>query len=250
MKKTMLLALCLCLTSSVALAQDEKKDDKKSDEKPKAKPGLSTLTQRFSYSVGANIGRNMRQQDVELDFDAFIKGLKDALSNNELSLTTGEMQKAFDDFQAISQKKREERRKKQAEDNLKEGAEFLAANKKKEGVKTTKSGLQYKVLRAGKGGMPKQSDTVRTHYRGTLINGTVFDSSYQGDGPSEKDEPVEFGVTQVIGGWTEALQLMKVGAKWRLFIPSTLAYKERGAGRDIGPNATLIFEIELVEIVK
>jgi FKBP-type peptidyl-prolyl cis-trans isomerase FklB len=128
------------------------------------------------------------------------------------------------------------------EKNKAEGEAFLAENKKKEGVKTLPSGLQYKVIKAGTGKKPKVTDTVTTHYRGTLMNGTEFDSSYR------RGQPVSFQVNGVIPGWTEALQLMEEGAKWQLFIPSNLAYGERGAGRDIGPNATLVFEIELLSI--
>ena len=145
---------------------------------------------------------------------------------------------------AAKQEQEMSKAQKQGEVNKQQGAAFLAANKSKPGVKTTASGLQYKVLKAGNGPTPKATDKVRTHYHGTLIDGTVFDSSVQ------RGEPAEFPVSGVIRGWTEALQLMKVGDKWQLFIPSELAYSARGAGGVIGPNSTLVFEIELLEILK
>ena len=248
--KTSLLAICLCLVASLTFAQDDKKEEKK-DEKGTlkvVKPGLETLDKQFAYTVGANIGRNFRRQGIELEVDAFIKGLKTALSDGDLSLSPTEMEEVFEKFEAVLREREVKRRKELGEKNLKEGAEFLAANKKKKGVKTTSTGLQYLVIKEGTGERPTGSDTVVTHYRGTLIDGTIFDATYQGKEPTEKDRPATFGVNQVIPGRTEALKLMTVGAKYRLFIPSTLAYDARGQGRDIGPNATLIFEIELVKI--
>jgi FKBP-type peptidyl-prolyl cis-trans isomerase FklB len=152
------------------------------------------------------------------------------------------VQQVMQDFQKKMMAKQMAAREEGLGKNKAEGEKFLADNKKKEGIKTTASGLQYKVITAGTGKTPKATDTVKTHYRGTLINGTEFDSSYK------RGEPAEFPVNGVIKGWTEALQLMKEGAKWQLFIPSELAYGERGAGRDIGPNSTLIFDIELISV--
>jgi FKBP-type peptidyl-prolyl cis-trans isomerase FklB len=153
------------------------------------------------------------------------------------------MADAITAFEGEAATARAERQRIQAENNLKEGREFLAANKEKEGVKTLESGLQYKVIKSGSGKNPTAKDTIRAHYHGTLLDGTVFDSSV------EREEPIEINVSGVIKGWTEALQLMKVGDKWQLFIPSELAYGERGAGDTIGPNAVLIFDVELLEIV-
>jgi FKBP-type peptidyl-prolyl cis-trans isomerase FklB len=168
--------------------------------------------------------------------------MKDGFSGGKPLLTEQEVQETVATFQKEMMAKQEELAKKLGEKNKEEGEAFLAENKKKEGVKVLPSGLQYKVVKAGTGGKPKLTDTVTTHYRGTLIDGTEFDSSYR------RGQPVSFPVAGVIPGWTEALQLMEEGSKWQLFIPPNLAYGERGAGRDIGPNATLIFEIELISI--
>jgi FKBP-type peptidyl-prolyl cis-trans isomerase FklB len=199
---------------------------------------LKSQKEKMSYIIGMDIGNNLKKQSIDIDPNILGKGVKDALSGSQPLLTEQEIREATMAFQKEMMAKQEEVAKK----NKKEGEAFLAENKKKEGVKTLPSGLQYKVIKAGTGKKPKVTDTVTTHYRGTLINGTEFDSSYR------RGQPVSFQVNGVIPGWTEALQLMEEGAKWQLFIPSNLAYGERGAGRDIGPNATLIFEIELLSI--
>jgi len=197
---------------------------------------------KVSYIIGMDIGTNLKKQAIDINPDILFKGLKDGLSGNKPLLAEKEMQDTIAAFQKEMKTKQEEMMKKIGEMNKKEGETFLAGNKKKEGVVTLPSGLQYKVMKQGSGKKPKSTDTVTTHYKGTLIDGTEFDSSYR------RGQPVSFPVNGVIAGWTEALQLMEEGAKWQLFIPSPLAYGEKGAGPQIGPNATLIFEVELISI--
>jgi FKBP-type peptidyl-prolyl cis-trans isomerase FklB len=199
------------------------------------KTELKDDKQKFSYTVGMNMGRQYKRQNLELDYDALLRGLKDAMSGGPTLLTETEAREVYRSYQ-------QQQRKVLADKNKKEGEAFLAENAKKEGVKVLPSGLQYKVLTEGTGPMPKTNETVVVHYRGTLIDGKEFDSSYK------RGQPMTRGVTALIKGWTEALQLMKVGSKWQLFIPSELAYGERGAGGDIGPNSALIFEVELLSI--
>ena len=201
---------------------------------------LKSDKDKLSYTFGANFGKSLKQQEIEINTDIFIKGMKDGLSGGKMLLTDQEMKDTMTSFQKDMAAKQAEKRKVLGEKNKKEGDAFLAANKSKEGVKTLPSGLQYKVITEGTGKSPKATDTVVTQYRGTLIDGTEFDSSYQ------RKSPATFKVNGVIKGWTEALQLMKEGAKWQLFVPSELAYGERGAGPNIGPNAVLVFEIELI----
>ena len=203
---------------------------------------LDTQTNKASYSIGVQMGAQMLKIKDMLNEDAIIMGFRDSLAGKEPQLTAEDMQGTMQAFQKTMMEKQQAEQKAKIAANKAEGDKFLAENKTKEGVKTTESGLQYKVLKAGTGGSPKASDTVVTHYKGTLINGTEFDSSYK------RNSPATFPVNGVIKGWTEALQLMKVGSKWQLFIPSELAYGERGAGKDIGPGQTLLFEIELLEI--
>jgi FKBP-type peptidyl-prolyl cis-trans isomerase FklB len=199
---------------------------------------------KLSYSMGLKIGKNFKKESIDVDPDIFTKGLKDGLSGNQSLMTEQQVKEAITSFQQEMLAKKAEQMKILAEKNKKEGERFLAENKKKEGVITLPSGLQYKVIKEGAGDVPKKTDTVTTNYRGTLINGTEFDSSYK------RGQPATFPVNGVIPGWTEALQLMKEGAKWQLFVPSQLAYGERGAGNAIGPDATLIFDVELISIKK
>jgi FKBP-type peptidyl-prolyl cis-trans isomerase FklB len=203
---------------------------------------LRNQKDKVSYIIGTEIGKNLKKQSVDIDPDILTRGIKDAISGGKSLMTEQEIQETMATFQKEMTAKQEELTKKLGEKNKKEGEAFLAENKKKEDVKTLPSGLQYKVIKAGTGKKPKINDTVTTHYRGTLIDGTEFDSSYR------RGQPVSFPVAGVIPGWTEALQLMVEGAKWQLFIPPNLAYGERGMGGVIGPNATLIFEIELISI--
>jgi FKBP-type peptidyl-prolyl cis-trans isomerase FklB len=199
---------------------------------------LKSQKDKVSYIIGMEIGSNLKKQAIDIDTTILSRGVKDILSGAKPLLTEQEIQEIMMAFQKEMMAKQADVAKK----NKAEGEAFLAENKKKEGVKTTPSGLQYKVIKAGTGKKPKSNDTVTVHYRGTLINGAEFDSSYK------RGQPAIFPVSKVIPGWTEGLQLMEVGAKWQLFIPSNLAYGEQGAGSDIGPNATLIFEVELVSI--
>ena len=203
---------------------------------------LKDQKDKVSYSIGMNIGNNLKKQAIDVNPDALIYGIKDALSGGKALITEQEVNDTLMAFQKEMASKQSERLKELGEKNKKEGETFLAENKKKEGVITLPSGLQYKVIKEGTGETPKLTDTVTTNYRGTLIDGTEFDSSYR------REQPATFPVKGVIAGWTEALQLMKVGSKWQLFTPSNLAYGERGTGRDIGPNTTLIFEVELLSI--
>ena len=203
---------------------------------------LKTDKDKVSYSIGLDIGTNFKRQSVDLDAKALAAGIADGLSGGKPLLAEDEVRKVLAEFRQQMGAKAQQAAQQLAEKNRKEGETFLAENKKKKGVITLPSGLQYQVIKEGTGKIPKASETVTTHYRGTLIDGTEFDSSYK------RNEPTSFPVNGVIKGWTEALQLMKVGSKWQLFIPASLAYGPQGAGQLIGPNATLIFEIELLSI--
>ena len=212
-----------------------------------AAPGpreMTSLKDKASYSIGFNIGSSLVRDRLELDLRFLFEGLNDAMQGKSRRLTDEEVQKVMADFQERVGKRQQVLARSAGKTNATEGAAFLAANRNKPGVITLPSGLQYKVIRAGTGPTPTAQSTVKTHYRGTLLNGQEFDSSYS------RGKPTQFPVGGVIRGWTEALLKMKVGAKWQLYIPSELAYGARGAGGDIGPHATLIFDIELVEIVK
>ena len=203
---------------------------------------LDTLEKKASYSIGVDFINRMQAQNAEINVDAFIRGLNDATAGNETALTQAEMTQAIKDFQQHVTNIRQAKQKELAAQNIEAGKAFLAANASKEGVITTKSGLQYKVLKEGKGDSPKPEDTVVTNYEGQLIDGQVFDSSYK------RNQPATFPVKGVIKGWTEALQLMQVGAKWQLFVPADMAYGASQRGQFIKPNSTLIFDIELLEI--
>ena len=209
--------------------------------KAPAPNGLTTPEQRLSYGIAFGLGQRMKGDSVPIDATAFSLGLADSLAGKEPVMTQEEMSAEMQTFQQKAQAEQEAKQAVQGEANLKGATAFLAENAAKAGVVTTKSGLQYEVLTEGKGPKPTAEDTVQVHYRGTLTDGTEFDSSYK------RGEPVTFGVGQVIPGWTEALQLMPVGSKWKLFIPSDLAYGERGRP-GIPPNSTLQFDIELVSI--
>jgi FKBP-type peptidyl-prolyl cis-trans isomerase FklB len=203
---------------------------------------LKTQREKFSYAIGMKMGANFKKQEVPVDPNIMARGIKDAMAGGKTALTDEEAQSAIMDMQKEVQAKIQEKNKETADANKKEGESFLAANKSKAGVVALPSGLQYKIEKAGTGPKPTANDSVVCNYRGTLIDGKEFDSSYK------RGQPATFPVTGVIKGWTEALQLMPVGSKWQLFIPSELAYGDRGAGADIGPGATLIFEVELMSI--
>jgi FKBP-type peptidyl-prolyl cis-trans isomerase FklB len=203
------------------------------------KAAFKDSKEKSSYSIGANWGNNLKRQEVEVDLELMIKGLRDGLAGQSV-LTDQEVSEALKALNQEIRAKMEEKRKRLGETNKLEGEKFLAENKTKPGVTTLPSGLQYKVLVEGSGESPKSNDVVTANYRGTLIDGTEFDSS------AKNGQPLVRPANMLIKGWTEALQLMKPGAKWQLFIPPDLAYGDRGAGAQIGPNATLIFEMELI----
>ncbi|NMB80777.1 MAG: FKBP-type peptidyl-prolyl cis-trans isomerase [Ignavibacteria bacterium] len=205
---------------------------------------LKTLEDSISYSIGHNIGVNLKEPYMKINFDMLAQGMKDAISNSKILLTEEQMQNVMMIFNQRVMEKRDAEAQAQSTKAKEKGKQFLDENAKKEGVVVLPSGLQYKVLVKGDGPSPKPEDKVSVHYTGTLIDGTKFDSSY------DRNAPAVFGVTQVIKGWTEALQLMHVGDKWQLFIPSDLAYGETGAGGVIGPGEVLIFEVELLSIIK
>jgi len=209
---------------------------------PEKKIELKDDKAKESYSVGYQFGQNLKKLETDLDGEVLSVAIQEALSGKESRLSDEEMRAALASLQERTVAAMQASMKEKAQKNLAEGEKFLAENKTKEGVKTTASGLQYKVIEEGEGPSPKSGDTVTVHYRGTLVDGTEFDSSYQ------RGEPATFPLTGVIPGWTEALQLMKKGSKWELYIPSELAYGERGAGNRIPPNSTLIFEVELISL--
>jgi len=203
---------------------------------------LDTPKNRISYTIGVNIGQDFKSQNMDVDPDLLLMGLKDTLSGKELQLTEEEMVQEIQNFQQEMQVKMAAEMEAKAAENKAAGEAFLAENAKQEGVVVTESGLQYKIIEPGQGDSPGPADVATVHYRGTLIDGTQFDSSY------DRGQPASFPVGGVIPGWTEALQLMKPGAKWQLVIPAELAYGERGAGQDIGPNSTLLFDVELISV--
>lgn len=208
-----------------------------------AEDNFKSEQEKIGYAIGMNIGTNMLQQKVDIDADQLAAGLKAVLKGEKTVLTQEEMGQILTVYQQEMQMKQMAEMAAEAAENEKTTLEYLEKNGKKDGVITLESGLQYKVLNAGDGAIPKVDSKVQVHYRGTLLDGTEFDSSYK------RGEPASFPVNGVIPGWTEALQLMKEGAKWQLVIPSQLAYAERGAPPTIPPNATLIFEVELLKIL-
>lgn len=208
-----------------------------------ADQSLNSQKDKASYSIGINLGTQLSQNKDDIDVDKVIMGMKEAFAGKEPRLTPEETRTVMTEFQQSMQTKQQEKTKATSEQNKKDGDAFLAKNKSEKGVKTLESGLQYQIITEGKGDSPKVTDTVVTHYTGTLIDGQEFDSSLK------RGQPATFPVNGVIAGWTEALQKMKIGGKWKLFIPSELAYGVN-APPQIGPNSVLIFEIELLEIKK
>jgi FKBP-type peptidyl-prolyl cis-trans isomerase len=198
---------------------------------------------KAAYAIGFDIGSSLKDQDVnDLNLDLIYKGMADAQSGTDTLMTQSEMMAALQTFQTIMMERQQSKAERESSENLAAGEAFLAENATKEGVQTTESGLQYKIITEGEGRRPAATDRVTVHYRGTLLDGTEFDSSYS------RGEPATFGLNQVIPGWTEGVQLMNVGSKFEFFIPANLAYGERGAGGSIGPNSTLKFEVELLNI--
>lgn len=226
MKKLPLtLALSIGLLSSNSFAADK---------------NLQTLEQKASYTLAVDLAKNFEKQGLNIDLQAFSLGLEDAMKNQPLRLSNEEMNQAVNDVkQQMIQKKMAEREA-QGKVNAEAGKKFLAENAKKEGIKTLDSGIQYRVIASGKGESPKADDVVFAHYEGRLLDGTVFDSSYQ------RGQALKFSLDGVIKGWSEIIQQMKPGDKWEVFIPSDMAYGDKGAGEVIGPNQTLIFDIELI----
>ena len=213
---------------------------------PAKKPGapltLKTQKEKASYAIGLNIGKGLHKDSVDVDTNILLRGLKDAMAGGKTLLTDEEAKAVMIALQSDLRKKQEAKMQVAGEANKREGEAFLASNKTQDGVVTLPSGLQYKVLKEGTGPKPAAGDSVVCNYKGTLLDNTEFDSSYK------RGQPATFQVGQVIKGWTEALQLMPVGSKWQLFIPADLAYGQRGAGPTIGPNTTLVFEVELLSI--
>jgi FKBP-type peptidyl-prolyl cis-trans isomerase FklB len=223
-----IICLATVLVASIGLAQDK---TELKDQKDKA-----------SYAIGLELGTSLKKGKMDVNTNTLVKGLNDGLSGAKPLLTEEQVKETMTALQKEMMDKQAAAAKEAGEKNKAEGDKFLAENKKKEGVKTTASGLQYKVMKEGTGESPKETDMVVTNYKGTTLDGTEFDSSYK------RNEPATFPVNRVIKGWTEALMMMKPGAKYQLFIPSNLAYGERAVGKDIGPNSTLVFEVELVGI--
>jgi len=226
------------LMASAALVAGCKEDAKKQDDSAK----LQTLEQKASYIIGQNMGKQFKQSDFNVDTDAFVLAINDIKGGTAARISDEDAQKIMQELTDGLKKKQEEKAKQLSETNKAAGEKFLAENKTKEGVQTTASGLQYKIITAGNGVKPKATDTVKVHYAGKLLDGTEFDSSIK------RGEPVEFPVNGVIPGWVEALQLMPQGSKWEIYIPSNLAYGDAGQGPTIPPASTLIFTVELLEV--
>ena len=234
MKQILCAVLAVFLVTVGCTAEEKKAEVKKAE--------LSSPKDKVSYGIGMNIGRNFSRQEFDVNPDILAQGIKDVLAGGPTLMTEEEAQTTLVNFQQEMAAKHQAKMTELAEKNKAAGEAFMAENARKEGVVTLPSGLQYKVLVEGTGKTPGQDDTVTVNYRGALIDGKEFDSSYK------RGEPATFPLAGVIPGWTEALQLMKEGSKWQLFIPSALAYGEGGAGPDITPNSSLIFEVELISI--
>jgi FKBP-type peptidyl-prolyl cis-trans isomerase len=252
MKATLSIVCAALAVTSIASAQTAaaKTESAKSTGEasaPAAKPAMDKVSYFIGTNIGGNIANNFKQQGVEVDLENFLQAIRDQFEGKPSKFKQEEMTVAMEAFEKVMQAKQAELKKEQAAkagDIKAAGAKFLAENGKREGVKTTASGLQYEVIKASEGAKPVPTDKVNVHYHGTLVSGKVFDSSVK------RGEPITFGVQEVIKGWTEGLQLMTVGSKYRFFIPSDLAYGDNGAGADIGPGETLIFEVELLKIEK
>lgn len=241
---TLLLSAVLpACSQEPSAARDESDASNASNASDASVVSIDSEHERVSYAIGMNFGRSLSAQEIEPDIDLLVQGLRDGLGDGPALMTEEEIQQTLQAFTDTMRAEIAEEREAQGQHNLQEGEEFLTRNREQPGVEETDSGLQYEILEQGTGPTPDETNQVRVHYEGALLDGTVFDSSY------ERGEPVVFPVNRVIPGWTEALQMMPVGSKWRLWIPATLAYGGEGAGDRIGPNATLVFEVELLGIV-
>ncbi|RLA40705.1 MAG: hypothetical protein DRQ64_04025 [Gammaproteobacteria bacterium] len=241
MKLKKIKVLPVALAASLFLVGCEEASKPKAGASVAAAVALESEIQKVSYIMGTNIGGQIKGEAFEVDIPSLTLGLSDAVAGNEPKLSEDEVKAVIESFQAKMMAEQEASAKLVAETNIKEGEVFLAENAKKDDVVVLESGLQYKVITAGTGATPAPENTVEVHYVGTLLDGTEFDSSVK------RGVPAQFGVTQVIPGWVEALQLMKEGAKWELYVPAGLAYGPGGTGGLIGPNQTLIFEVELLK---
>ena len=246
MKYATLALLGIALAIGSSIAEGQAPAPKGQAPAPKGESEMKTVEQKFAYAYGLNLGRSMKTQGVALDADLLAKGIKDGLAD-KAAFTEAQLEEIQQGFRKILMAKQAAvdaaAAGPDADKTLKEGQAFLEANKKKPGVTALPSGVQYKVLKSGTGKTPKLTDTVLANYKGTLIDGTEFDSSYK------RGKPSDFGVGEVIKGWTEVLQLMKVGDKWQVFIPPDMAYGAQQRGPIIKPNSTLIFEMELVDVL-
>jgi FKBP-type peptidyl-prolyl cis-trans isomerase len=250
MRKLVTLAVVLLVGAAVTAGAQQTGQPAQQPAAAQAQPAAppaagkpESLQDRASYIIGFNLGRSLTTNDVKVNADLIIKGLRDALGNTPSVLSEAEMNETMQTFQQQVQQQQEAKRKAAGDKNKAEGEAFLAKNKERKEVKTTASGLQYEVLTEGTGPSPKATDTVTVHYKGTSIDGTVFDSSYP------RGEPATFPLNRVIPGWSEGVQLMKAGSKYKFYVPAALGYGEQGApGGVIGPNETLIFEVELLSI--
>lgn len=250
MKRTLLLMFCaLVLTacnsqSSADGAQSDSDSPSQAAQQQESSKGFENQGQQRSYALGMDIGNSLKGMPVDIDLDQLVQGIRDVVNGHKTKLSDKQaqavMQGVVSDMEAAQQKQQQQL----ASDNLKKGQQFLARNKKKKGVVTLDDGLQYKIIKKGDGAQPEINDSVTVEYTGKLIDGTVFDSS------KKHGNPVTFPVNAVIPGWTEALQLMHVGGEYELFVPPDLAYGKRGAGAQIGPNETLIFDVKLISIDK
>lgn len=232
--------LAVALVGASLIAACNKQDDAAAA----APAALESDAQKFGYAIGVDLGKSLQPVKQDVDITALKAGLDDVFAGTEPKLDDAAREEVKNTVAKKMQERQMQERLAQAEKATAEGEKFLADNKAKEGVKTTESGLQYEVLTEGKGTKPTAADKVTVHYKGTLINGETFDSSY------DRGQPVTFPLGNVIPGWTEGVQLMTPGSKYKFVIPSALAYGERGAGVKIGPNETLIFEVELISVEK
>lgn len=242
MKKTIILAICLSV-SGLLTAQNKKSVKKAEVAAAQSKSGApETKVDKLSYAIGLNFAKQFKSQNIEINPEKLYEAVKTVFSGGNPQMTEDQVISTLQEFEREMQEKMKGDMKKAAQDNIEKGKSWLAQNKKRAGVVELPSGLQYEVITPGSGESPKASSKVTTHYSGTLIDGTEFDSSIK------RGEPATFPVNGVIKGWTEALQLMKPGAKWKLYIPSDLAYGDAGSPPSIGPGETLIFEVELISV--